>query len=283
MTAAFALLASLVWGSSDFVGGLVSRRVRPLVVVGVAHAIALATLVVIAAASGAFAASTDYLPWALAAGFVGFIGLVVFYRALATGVIGVVAPIAGAGAVVPVAAGLAGGDAPSGIQLAGIALAVAGVALASGPELSGKAGRTPVLLAMVAALCFGAVYVLLDRAAETSVLMSLVAMRIVSVAIASCLAIGAIARGRRAVLAAEMPVGRNLAMVAVVGWTDAAANGFYGLATRGGLVSVVSVLASLYPAVTVLLARVLQDERMRRIQAIGVTSALAGVVLLAAG
>ena len=285
MTAVLALLASLVWGGSDFVGGLVSKRVRPLVVVGIAHAIALVTLLVIAAALGSFSADSGYLPWALSAGAVGFVGLVAFYRALATGTMGIVAPIAGTGAVLPVVVGLATGDSPSGWQLGGIAVAVAGVVLASGPELSGggAGGRRPLLLALVAACCFGGVYVLLKGGSADSVVMTLVVMRMVSVFVVSCLAGVALLRGARSALANEMPGGREFALIVVVGWTDAAANGFYGLATRHGLVSVVSVLASLYPAVTVVLARVLQDERMRKIQSVGVALALAGVVLLAVG
>ena len=133
MTAALALLASLVWGSSDFVGGTISRRYRPLVVVGIAPAIALATLVVIALGIGSFGSGLGYLPWAIAAGVVGFVGLLAFYRALSTGTMGIVAPIAGTGSMVPVLVGLAGGYNPSALQLAGIVVAVGGVVLASGP------------------------------------------------------------------------------------------------------------------------------------------------------
>jgi drug/metabolite transporter (DMT)-like permease len=292
MVALLALLASLVWGTSDFVGGVVSRRVRPLVVVGLAHLVALATLLVVAAAVGAFSAGAGYLPWALAAGAVGFVGLVAFYGALSTGTMGIVAPIAGTGAVVPVIVGLIGGDSPTALQLAGIGAAVAGVVLASGPELSGSGtgGRRPLLLALVAALAFGLVFVLIDRGSAHSVLMTLLLMRATSVLIVSCLAAAYLVR-RRGLRASglgttrlpALPAARDMAIIGFVGWTDAGANGLYGLASRHGLVSVVSVLASLYPAVTVVLARVLDDERMRRIQVAGVVLALCGVVLLAAG
>jgi drug/metabolite transporter (DMT)-like permease len=311
MTAVLAMLASVVWGSSDFVGGLVSRRVRPLVVVGFAHVIAVATLVPIAAATGAFASNTGYLVWAAAAGAVGLVGLLSYYAALSTGTMGIVAPIAGAGAVVPVIVGLVSGDTPSTWQYAGIAAAVGGVVLASGPELSGggAGGRRPLALAAVAAVAFGLVYTLIDKGSKHSVLMTLLAMRVVSVAIVASLAGRAVARGRSSQVAGAQqqsglqqaagvrrfaaqlgaqfasiwPGWAMLGVIALVGWSDAGANGLYGLASRHGLVSVVAVLASLYPAVTVLLARIFDDERMRRIQAVGVVLALCGVVLLAAG
>ncbi|HEX7105113.1 MAG TPA: DMT family transporter [Acidothermaceae bacterium] len=284
MTAVLALLASLVWGCSDFVGGLVSRRVRPLVVVGAAHVIGLSALLVLAAATGEFSAGLGYLPWAVAAGGSGLVGLVAFYRALSIGTMGIVAPIAGTGAVVPVAVGLATGDSPSALQLAGIAVACVGVVLASGPEISGgdPAGRRPLILALVAAVGFGLVYVFIDGGSQHSVVMTLVLMRATSVTLVLCVGIFLLLKGFRPRGAAAPSRGELLA-IGFVGLTDLAANGLYGLATRHGLVSVVSVLASLYPAVTVLLARVIERERMRRIQGVGVLFALFGVVLLGAG
>jgi drug/metabolite transporter (DMT)-like permease len=291
MTALLALLASVVWGSSDFVGGLVSRRVRPLVVVGIAHFLALAALLVVAIVAGGFSSGAGYVGWAVAAGVVGLVGLVAFYRALSTGTMGIVAPIAGTGAVVPVVFGLAKGDTPSllqlVVQLVGIAVACAGVVLASGPELSGggAGGRRPLILALVAALGFGLVYVFIDRGSAHSVVMTLFTMRLTSVTIVCCIGLAALARRARAGLPrfGRPPAFRDVLIIAFVGWTDAGANGLYGAATRHGLVSVVSVLASLYPAVTVLLARAIENERMRRIQGAGVLFALCGVVLLAAG
>jgi drug/metabolite transporter (DMT)-like permease len=305
VTALLALLASLVWGTSDFMGGVVSRRVRPLVVVAVAHLIAGLTMVVIAAATGSFGVPLGYLPYAVAAGAVGLVALVAFYGALSTGTMGIVAPIAGTGAVVPVIFGLASGESPSGLQIAGIAAAVGGVVLASGPELSGRGGEAgggtrPLVLALVAAVGFGFVFVLIHKAATHNVVMTLLAMRATSVSIVALLGIGYLLRHRgrastqarydaqhRGVAPEEPRYGglrrRNIPLIAVIGWTDLGANGLYGYASRHGLVSVTAVLASLYPAVTVLLARFIEGERMRRIQDIGVGLAMCGVVLLAAG
>ena len=294
MTAVLALLASLAWGTSDFMGGVVSRRVRPLVVVAVAQLIAALTMVVIAAATHSFGVPLGYLPWAAAAGAVGLVALVAFYGALSTGTMGIVAPIAGTGAVVPVIFGLASGESPSGLQIAGIAAAVGGVVLASGPELSGRGGpggggSRPLVLALVAAVGFGFVFVLIHKGATHNVVMTLFTMRATSVSIVGLLGIGYLARhsGRSRVERRSGGRGglrrRDVPVIAIVGWTDLGANGLYGYASRHGLVSVTAVLASLYPAVTVLLARFIEGERMRRIQDIGVGLAMCGVVLLAAG
>jgi drug/metabolite transporter (DMT)-like permease len=300
MTAVLALLASLVWGTSDFLGGVISRRVKPLVVVAVAHGIALVTLLVVAASLHSFGAGRGYLPWAVAAGAIGLISLVAFYGALSTGTMGIVAPIAGTGAVVPVLFGLATGDSPSALQLAGIAAAIGGVVLASGPELANRGGADgggarPLMLALVAAAGFGGVFVCIDRAAKHDLVMTLVTMRVTSVAIALALGVGYFARSRstrRVRLrsgqprVAEESVGlrwSQVPVIAIVGWTDVGANALYGAATRHGLVSVTAVMSSLYPAVTVLLARFVEGERMRLIQNLGVGLAMCGVVLLAAG
>lgn len=291
MTALLALLASLAWGTSDFMGGVVSRRVRPLVVVGVAQLIAALTMVVIAVATHSFGVPLGYFPWAVAAGAVGLVALVAFYGALSTGTMGIVAPIAGTGAVVPVIFGLASGESPSGLQIAGIAAAVGGVVLASGPELSGRGGPNgggsrPLVLALVAAVGFGFVFVLIHKGATHNVVMTLFTMRATSVSIVGLLGIGYLARRSRRAPAASGSGGlrrRDIPVIAIVGWTDLGANGLYGYASRHGLVSVTAVLASLYPAVTVLLARFIEGERMRRIQDIGVGLAMCGVVLLAAG
>src|SRR5664279_281927 len=202
MTAVLAMLASVVWGTSDFIGGVVSRRVRPLVVVAVAHLIAGATIVIVAAATRSFGVERGYLPWAIAAGAVGLVSLVAFYGALSTGKMGIVAPIAGTGAVVPVVYGLLHGESPSGWQVAGIAAAVGGVVLASGPELSGRGGpdgggSRPLVLALLAALGFGAVFVLIEKASAHNVVMTLLTMRVTSVSIVALLGLGYVARRRQ--------------------------------------------------------------------------------------
>src|SRR3954469_1737504 len=161
MTTSLALLASLLWGTADFLGGTVARRLPAIGVVLVSQAFALVGMLAVATAVGAWGDDPGYIGWALAAAVVGLVALTAFYAALADGTMGVVAPIAGLGVVVPVVAGVIQGDRPSGWQALGLVFAVVGVALAGGPDLRRRsatgatASRRPLLLAVVAALGFG--------------------------------------------------------------------------------------------------------------------------------
>jgi drug/metabolite transporter (DMT)-like permease len=285
MPAALALLASLLWGTADFLGGTATRRLAAPVVVGVSQLVALLGLLPVALVLGAFAEPLDYVGPGMLAGLAGVLALAAFYRALAVGTMGVVAPVAALGVVVPVAAGLVAGEAPSSWQLAGIGLAVVGVVLASGPELSGRSrgGALPLVLAAVAALGFGAVFVLLAEASEggsvRTVVMTLLTMRLVSVAVLAVLL-----AARRTSQASPLQLGReHLPMLVAIGVFDVGANGAFAVASQSDLVSVTAVLASLYPVVTVLLARRVHGERMVGVQLPGVVLALGGVMLLSAG
>lgn len=275
MSVLLALLSSLLWGTSDFLGGTAAKRLHAVVVVGASQAIALVALIPFTLLLGD---RPDHLWAAPTAGLAVLVGLGAFYAALAEGTMGVVAPIAAGGAVVPVLVGLVQGDEPSVLQLVGIAIALVGVILASGPELSGGAGRRPLLLAVLAAACFGAVAVLVaagSKGGQGSILVTLLVMRCTSVGLASILlAVRRTAPGL---------VRRDLRVLAAIGVGDVSANLTFGLASRSGLLSVVSVLASLYPVVTVLLARQVHGERLRPIQLAGVVGALGGVALLATG
>lgn len=278
MTVALALCASLLWGGADFLGGTAARRLPVTGVVLVSQAVALIGLLVVAAATGAFGDPTGYLGWAIAAAAVGLVALVSFYAALADGTMGVVAPIAALGVVVPVVVGLAQGDRPSAWQGAGVAVAVVGVVLASGPELRSPeagGGARPLLLAGVAAVGFGTVIVCVAHGARTSTTMTLLVMRLTSVAVLGLLAVAgkvAVGTGRR-----------DLPILVATGAGDVTANAALAVASTRGLLSVVAVLSSLYPAVTVLLARAFHDERLARMQTVGVSAALLGVVLIASG
>lgn len=283
MPALLALLASLLWGTADFLGGTATRRIPAASVVGVSQLVALLGLVPVAVAAGALDEPRNYLLPAVAAGACGVVALAAFYRALAVGTMGVVAPVAALGVVVPVAAGLVAGESPARLQLAGIALAVVGVVLASGPELGGRAGALPLVLAGVAALGFGAVLVLIAQATRSgsfgSVVMTLLTMRLVSVVVLTLLLVA----GLR-VRGAQLGVRRaDLTVLLAIGAFDVGANAAFAVAAQSGLVSVTAVLASLYPVVTVLLARRLHGERLVGGQLVGVALALGGVVLLAGG
>jgi drug/metabolite transporter (DMT)-like permease len=282
--AALALLSSLLWGSADFVGGLLSRRFPAVLVVWASQVAGLISVIVVALAAGAFDDPGGYLPWAVGAGLAGVTGLVAFYAALASGTMGVVSPIAALGVVVPVIVGLARGERPGSVQLVGIAIAVVSVVLASGPELSGRAGARPLVLAAVAGVGFGLTLQFLAEGSTDSPLMTLVSMRATSVTVLGATLVVLVLRTRRAgATYSPRPSPREVGLLALVGVGDLGANLAFGEASTRGLVSLAAVLGSLYPVVTVLLALVLLHERLGRVQAIGVVGALTGVVLIGAG
>lgn len=280
MAAVLALLSSLLWGGADFLGGTVSRRRPAALVVGASQLVGLIAIGVVAVAAGALGDDRGYLPWAVVSGLAGLVGLVCFYAALASGTMGVVSPIAALGVVVPVLVGLARGERPATLQMVGIAMAVLGVVLASGPELSGRAGARPLVLALVAALGFGLALLFIAEGSRSSTLMTLVTMRLTSVTVMAVVLAVAVRRVDRSGMRLDR---RDAALVALVGLGDVAANLAFGLASTRGLVSVVAVLGSLYPVVTVLLARVLHGERLAPAQTLGVAGALGGVALIASG
>jgi drug/metabolite transporter (DMT)-like permease len=281
MTAVLALMSSVIWGSADFLGGTLARRVHAVAVVGFSQALSLIVVVPLVLVLRSYHDPTGYLPWAVAAGVTGMVSLVAFYAALATGTMGVVAPIAATGVVVPVAIGLAHGDRPRLIQLLGVLLAVAGVVLASGPELrdvethQARGGARALALAAFSAVGFGLVLWFLAQAGRYSVPMTLLAQRAAGLLVVVVLL--AIFRRTGGVRRADLPV------LALIGVGDASANGLFTLATRSGLISLVAVLGSLYPVMTVLAARFVHGERLRLVQNVGVVSALAGVAMIAAG
>ncbi|MFJ6215611.1 EamA family transporter [Streptomyces sp. NPDC092296] len=288
MTALFALLASLLWGAADFGGGLLTRRLPALVVVVVSQVVAAVLLLVAVVATGALGDAGPQLLYAAGAGLIGPLAMFCFYRALAIGPMGVVSPLATVGVAVPVGAGLLLGERPGVVQAAGIAVALAGVVLAGGPEFRGAAvARRAVTLTLVAAFGFGAVMALIAHASpHGGLLLALCVQRLCNVAVGGGALLLAARRDPAAALPAEglwPGVRPRLAALGVVGVADVTANGAYALAARGGSVSVAAVLASLYPVATALLARGVLGERLRPVQAVGAGLALVGTVLLAAG
>jgi drug/metabolite transporter (DMT)-like permease len=275
VAALLALLSSGLWGSADYLAGRLSRTRHVLVVLGASQAAGLVFMLLTATVTGAWDAPTRYLPWAVLASLAGATGLALYYRALAIGTMGVVSPIAALGVVVPLAVGVADGERPSTLQAVGIALAVLGVVLASGPEVHGDAGWEPLLLALGAAVLLGVSLVAIARGSEESLVMTMTAMRTVTVTLMVVALL--VARRRIAVGAREVP-----GFVAV-GLLDVGANLAFGAAATLGLLTIVSVFGSLYPVATILLARFLDGERLRRIQQAGVVFVLAGVVAISAG
>ncbi len=280
MAALLALISALCYGVSDFSGGLAARRVAASMVVLISNAVSLllAALVVVVLPGSAYSAGD--LAWGVAAGAVGLVGVVLLYRGLAAGPMSVVAPLTAVlSAVVPVVVGVARGERPGTLALLGVVLAVPSMALIS-RESPPAQGRRLSRGALVAALCagvgFGGFYVLLAQTGSSGGAWPLVGQRGASVLI--LLAVSAVAMSRRT---AALPGRSTLHLAIVAGTTDFAANLAYVLATHRGLLALVAVISSLYPATTLLLARGLLGERVARPQAAGLVLAAVAVALIA--
>ncbi|MGW7257962.1 EamA family transporter [Streptomyces sp. NPDC054834] len=285
MTAFFALATSLLWGLADFGGGLLTRRNPALSVVVLSQAIAAVVLGAIVVATGGWSEAGPRLWFAFAAGLVGPVALLSFYKALALGPMGVVSPLATLSVAVPVTVGLLLGERPGPAQVAGIAVAVTGVVLAGGPQLRGApVQRQAILLTLVAALGFGTVFALIAEASTTvtGLFLALFVQRVTNVAAGGAALYVSVKRGAPALPAGGFPWAA-LPALAFVGLADVAANGTYSVAAQHGPVTVAAVLASLYPVVTALAARGFLHERLRAVQAAGAGLALLGTLLLATG
>jgi drug/metabolite transporter (DMT)-like permease len=274
---ALGFASAVAWGFADFLGGLKSRTLQLLTVLFLSQAAGLVAVAVWAAARGE-GPPAEVIPWAVSNGIAGSVGLAAFYRGLAVGAMGVVAPISASAAAIPVAVGVIGGERPAALQIAGIAVAIAGVAAASyepPAEERGARTATGVGYALVAAVGFGIFFVGLDEGSNHDLVWTLVIGRSLSTGM---LAVAALA----ARPSFEMS-GRDLNAVLAVGVLDMGANALFAAGSTLGLVSVVAVLGSLYPVTTLVLARFLLGERLHRIQRAGALAALAGVALISAG
>jgi drug/metabolite transporter (DMT)-like permease len=307
---ALALGASLCWGSGDFLGGLTARRASLWVVIIGSQAVGLTAAAVVTAAAGH--------PWpglavvwpVLLGGVASVVAISSFYKALAIGTMSIVAPVSAMSGLVPFVAGLAAGERPAAVQLVGVTLAAVGVVLAAvEPERPGEtigvaalpnepavepatardgfaraagttrppraARRLSVGLALLAALCIGLVLLGYDITSRTDPLWAMLGGRMSSATLFLVLFLAL--RPRVRMTRAAVPY------LIAVGVLDTAANGLFSLATTQGYLSLVAVLGSVYPVVTVVLAFIVLQERIARHQLAGVAAALAGVALIAAG
>ena len=293
--------AALAYGAADFLGGLMSKRTSVLSVVLLSQMWGSLVLLVLFPIflEGPFDALA--VAWGAAAGVAGGMGVTLLYRALASGRMSVVAPVtAVVAASLPVLVGLATGERPAAIALWGVALGLAAVGLVSssrdapqaslsngaskpelGPQGSGVAGRAAVASragvaeAVGAGLCFGGFFIFLKLAGQDTGLWPLLGARGGSFAVAG-LAIAVVRPPLR-------PAPGSAPGIAGAGILDVLANVLYLLASRRGLLSLVAVLTSMYPASTVLLARLVLSERLQRIQMVGLGCAAVAASLIALG
>ena len=266
----------MVWGTADFAGGSLTKRLPAFAVTVVSQAAGFVALVVVVLVRGDIGWRSFAL--GLLAGVGGGAGLAAFYRALSLGTMSVVSPVVASGAVVPFAIALATGERPAVLALAGAAAALGGAVLASLEERRSESPERSraIILAVVAAVALGVfVYFLGLGSREGDALSTLVGARVGSLTLLIVVAL---------VTRSTLRVPRaSLAAVGFVGLADVTANALFAFASGHGLLALVSVLGSLYPVMTVLLAHVLLGERLTVPQKTGVAIALAGVALIAAG
>lgn len=274
-----ALGSAASYGTADFLGGLASKRAVATAVVLVSQSVGFATLACLLVMTDRQVPPVAGLGWGGVAGLCGMVGLVLFYRALASGTMSVVAPVtAVVSAVVPVVAGLALGERPGWLPMAGIAVAVPAIVMlgwgGAPPEKAegGNRGRrASLVMAATAGVGFGLFFVALSRAPSEAGLWPVLGARFTSVA--ALVVLTTVQRAWSTVSPAASPLSAG------AGVLDTTANVLYLLAVQRGLLSEVAVLSSLYPASTIVLARSFLHEHLARLQWWGL--ALAGVAVVA--
>jgi drug/metabolite transporter (DMT)-like permease len=298
-----ALGSAVLYGAADFVGGLTSRRADTIAVVLVAQFAGLLSLALLVPLLPAVTPTAQDLAWGAAAGLCGSVGVALLYRGLAIGTMAIVAPTTAVCAVtLPVVYGYARGDALSTLAIAGILLALVSIVLvaqesrreplpvarvATNDDLDGetdpaapvssvRARMPPGLgLAFVSGIAVGGFYLALSHARPDAGMWPLLVARAASVTLLGGIAV----LGGRSL---RMPASAT-AMAVAAGIVDMVANGLYLAATWSGMLSVIVTLSSLYPASTVLLARLVLGERLNTVQTVGVVCALIAVVLIVQG
>jgi drug/metabolite transporter (DMT)-like permease len=279
MPALLAILASALWGTGDYLGGILSRRVPCFAVVFLGQCAALLVVGVVALVTHP-PLGADLVD-GVVAGVLGAVALVCFYGAMARSAMSLVAPLTATGIAIPVVWDLAHGTSASLLQGVGMLLAFVGAVLAGGPEWRRSAARTTLVLTFVAAVCFGVYYIFVAQGSRVSVVGTLLSQRATGVVLLAYPALrggGGLVSGLRSRLSGWW----LLVLLPLSGLAEMSANGVYGVATSlpGGNLAVVTILVALYPVVTTVLARVVLKERLRTVQNIGISAALAGVLLL---
>ena len=277
---ALALGSSLTGGASDFLGGTTSRRIGTVQFMFATQLTGLVLAGAWVVLSGQSPPGVATLAAAAGAGLGLMVALAAFFQAMVVGTISIVAPISATGVVVPIIAGIARGERPGAAQAVGIAAAIAGIVLAARPprEHPAAAAESGLGLALLAALGGGLFFWLMAPASRHGVPWALLVTRTIPV-----LVLAATLRIRRSAVASRARAAdpaHDRAASTLLGFCAIA---LYAFATRHGQLAIVSVLASLYPVVTVLLAYRVLGERVHGAQRLGIVAVLAGVVLMSAG
>ena len=278
MASLLALLSSAMWGTADFFAGRLSKKFNPFAVLGLSQVFGLITGIVIVVVSGDWHGQAlgfdGYLVPGALAGLFGYLGLACLYEGLSTGRMGVVSPISSMSAVIPLVYALITGDKLSTLASIGIVVALVGVFCASGPELSNGLPLKPLLLALGAAAGFGLALTFIAIGSQESALLTMVSMRGATFFVTISIAIKFKTTGGFS--KKDMPI------LIFIGAADFIANLLLGVATTKGLVSVAMVFGSLYPIATALLAFKFLNERLHKVQYVGIALAVTGVSLISA-
>jgi drug/metabolite transporter (DMT)-like permease len=289
--AVYSAAAVLIWGTSDFAGGYGARRANAFVLTAFSHVCAFALMTSIALAQHSAFPSRTSIFWALLAGGLGGFSLSLFYRALASGQMGLTAPIAALlGAAIPTLTDIAIEGAPSRWTIAGFALAILAIYLITRPEksetplneeahgelTSARAARPAgVGLAALAGIGFAGFYLCIHQAGNGSPAWVAAISRIGSFTLTAAAVVVT-----RAPLTLDRP---RIALGAIAGFFDISASALFIYASRHGRLDEAVVITSLYPAVTVILARIVLKEHFSRWKVIGLLAALAAVPMIATG
>ena len=278
MASLLALLSSAMWGTADFFAGRLSKKHHPFAVLGFSQVFGLLVGVLIVVLSGSYQGKVlgldGFLIPGTLAGLFGYIGLACLYEGLSTGRMGVVSPISSLSTVIPLAYALITGDVLSTITLLGVVIALVGVFCASGPELSQGLPIKPLLLALGAAAGFGLALTFIAIGSQSSALLTMVSMRGATFFVTISLAIKFKTTGNFDK--------KSIPLLFFIGAADFIANLLLGIACTKGLVSVAMVFGSLYPIATALLAYKFLQERLHRVQYVGIALAVAGVSIISA-
>jgi drug/metabolite transporter (DMT)-like permease len=269
----FGLGSALSWGAGDFSGGFASKKTSALTVIFYSEIIGVALLIGLQAVFPGVGLTMGQLAWGSLAGASGVAGLIALYKGLATGRMGIVAPLSAVvTTLVPLALAFLTEGLPRQTQIMGFGLALAAIWLFAANEARSSKFRTELGLSILAGAGFGLFFVCIDRISGEAILWPLIAARLTSVTI-----IGSLLIARRQM---APPPRQQFLFIALAGSLDIAGNGFFALASKLGRLDVSAVLASMYPISTVLLARYFLKERLLWPQRMGLVVACAALLLI---
>jgi len=267
------LVSAASWGAADFSGGVATRRTNVYTVIIFSQLVGIVILIGLAVLLSAHLPASGDIILGSIAGISGAIGLIFLYRGLAGGSMAIVAPIAAlVTAIIPVFFGIINEGLPSAIQFLGFILALTGVWLLSRTGSKSKINVREITYPLIAGFFFGLFFILIDQLSGNAILWPLAAARIASVIVIIVIALTMRVR--------ELPAVSQFPIIALAGLLDVGGNVFFALATTFGRLDIAAVLASLYPASTVLLAYTILKERLTIWQWFGISLALIAVVLI---